>query len=49
MSEAAAERFSALDHQWMAQALQLAEKGLYVTKPNPAVGCVLVHEDRDCC
>ena len=30
----------------MAQALQLAEKGLYVTKPNPAVGCVLVREDR---
>ncbi len=46
MSDAAAERFSALDHQWMAQALQLAEKGLYVTKPNPAVGCVLVREDR---
>jgi diaminohydroxyphosphoribosylaminopyrimidine deaminase/5-amino-6-(5-phosphoribosylamino)uracil reductase len=35
--------FTAQDHQWMAQALQLAEKGLYTTTPNPRVGCVIVN------
>ncbi|HEX6736412.1 MAG TPA: bifunctional diaminohydroxyphosphoribosylaminopyrimidine deaminase/5-amino-6-(5-phosphoribosylamino)uracil reductase RibD [Azonexus sp.] len=34
--------FSAADHRWMAQALQLAERGLWTTSPNPRVGCVLV-------
>ena len=34
--------FSAADHQFMAQALRLAEKGLFTTTPNPRVGCVLV-------
>lgn len=34
--------FSAQDSQWMAQALRLAEQGLYGTSPNPRVGCVLV-------
>ena len=33
---------SAEDSRWMAQALQLAERGLYTTTPNPRVGCVLV-------
>lgn len=33
---------SAVDHQWMAQALHLAERGLNTTTPNPRVGCVLV-------
>jgi diaminohydroxyphosphoribosylaminopyrimidine deaminase/5-amino-6-(5-phosphoribosylamino)uracil reductase len=46
MSGTAVERFTELDHRWMAQALQLAEKGLYSTKPNPAVGCVLVRGDN---
>ncbi len=32
----------AIDSQWMARALQLAERGLYTTSPNPRVGCVLV-------
>ncbi len=32
------------DSQWMARALQLAERGLYTTSPNPRVGCVLVKE-----
>ncbi|MDO8812884.1 MAG: bifunctional diaminohydroxyphosphoribosylaminopyrimidine deaminase/5-amino-6-(5-phosphoribosylamino)uracil reductase RibD [Gallionella sp.] len=36
--------FSAQDSLWMAQALQLAERGLYTTSPNPRVGCVLVRE-----
>jgi diaminohydroxyphosphoribosylaminopyrimidine deaminase / 5-amino-6-(5-phosphoribosylamino)uracil reductase len=33
--------FSAFDHQMMARALQLAERGIYTTKPNPMVGCVI--------
>ncbi len=32
---------SAEDSVWMAQALQLAERGLYTTTPNPRVGCVI--------
>ena len=36
----------AADNQWMAQALRLAERGLYTTTPNPRVGCVLVKENR---
>src|SRR5574340_495815 len=34
--------FSSADHEFMAQALRLAEKGLYTTSPNPRVGCVVV-------
>ncbi len=34
--------FSATDHQFMTQALLLAERGLYTTTPNPRVGCVIV-------
>ena len=37
---------NAADSQWMAQALRLAERGLYTTSPNPRVGCVLVRESR---
>jgi diaminohydroxyphosphoribosylaminopyrimidine deaminase/5-amino-6-(5-phosphoribosylamino)uracil reductase len=36
--------FSAADHAFMARALQLAERGLYSTSPNPRVGCVLVRD-----
>lgn len=35
---------SAADIEFMAQALQLAERGLYTTTPNPRVGCVIVRE-----
>lgn len=35
--------FSAIDHAHMAQALRLAERGAYTTRPNPMVGCVLAH------
>ncbi len=38
--------FSAADHQYMAQALRLAENGLYTTSPNPRVGCVIVKNGR---
>ena len=37
--------FSADDHRYMARALQLAERGLYTTDPNPRVGCVLVKDN----
>jgi len=37
--------FSADDHRWMARALQLAERGLLTTTPNPRVGCLLVGPD----
>ena len=36
--------FSAVDHDYMARALQLAERGLLSTTPNPRVGCVLVRD-----
>jgi len=38
--------FTAADNQWMAQALRLAEQGLYSTSPNPRVGCVLVADGK---
>ena len=38
--------FSSSDHIYMAQALQLAEKGLYSASPNPRVGCVIVNGSR---
>lgn len=34
------------DFQWMAQALRLAEQGLYTTSPNPRVGCVIVKNNQ---
>jgi len=38
--------FSVLDAMHMAQALRLAEQGLYTTQPNPRVGCVIAHGER---
>jgi diaminohydroxyphosphoribosylaminopyrimidine deaminase/5-amino-6-(5-phosphoribosylamino)uracil reductase len=38
--------FSPNDQRYMQQAFTLAKKGLYSTQPNPAVGCVLVKNDR---
>ena len=35
---------NAADHEFMAQALELARRGLYTTTPNPRVGCVLVRD-----
>lgn len=37
--------FSATDHALMARALRLAERGLYTTRPNPVVGCVVAQGD----
>ncbi|HVS24275.1 MAG TPA: bifunctional diaminohydroxyphosphoribosylaminopyrimidine deaminase/5-amino-6-(5-phosphoribosylamino)uracil reductase RibD [Gammaproteobacteria bacterium] len=39
-------RSDARDREHMAEALELAANGLYDTKPNPAVGCVLVKGGR---
>jgi len=36
----------AQDSRWMAQALRLAEQGMYSTSPNPRVGCVLVADEK---
>lgn len=38
--------FSAADHGFMARALQLAQRGLCSTTPNPRVGCVMVRDGR---
>ena len=35
-----------IDYEHMARALQLAANGIYDTAPNPAVGCVLVKDER---
>jgi diaminohydroxyphosphoribosylaminopyrimidine deaminase/5-amino-6-(5-phosphoribosylamino)uracil reductase len=44
MLECASVKFSAQDASWMAQALRLAERGLFFVRPNPAVGCVIVND-----
>jgi diaminohydroxyphosphoribosylaminopyrimidine deaminase/5-amino-6-(5-phosphoribosylamino)uracil reductase len=40
------EAFSAADRLHMAEALRLAEKGLWTTTPNPRVGCVIVNNEK---
>ena len=34
------------DSQWMARAVELARRGLYTTRPNPRVGCVIVKDNQ---
>ena len=36
--------FSDDDYRYMSRALELAERGLYSTSPNPRVGCVIVRD-----
>ena len=36
--------FTQVDHEFMARALALAERGLFTTTPNPRVGCVIVRD-----
>jgi diaminohydroxyphosphoribosylaminopyrimidine deaminase/5-amino-6-(5-phosphoribosylamino)uracil reductase len=38
--------FSPVDQQHMAEALRLAEKGLFTATPNPRVGCVIVRDGQ---
>ena len=33
------------DVRWMRLALELAETALYITAPNPRVGCVIVQDE----
>jgi diaminohydroxyphosphoribosylaminopyrimidine deaminase/5-amino-6-(5-phosphoribosylamino)uracil reductase len=40
------EVFQVYDHALMARAMRLARKGLYSTRPNPRVGCVLAKESE---
>jgi len=35
---------NAADHEYMAHALRLAQRGLYTATPNPRVGCVIVRD-----
>jgi len=36
--------YNSEDHRFMAQAIELAQRGLYTTLPNPRVGCVIVND-----
>ena len=38
--------YTAVDHQWMAEALAEAHKALYLANPNPRVGCVIVKDGQ---
>ena len=38
--------YSAVDHQLMREALAEAQKALYLSNPNPRVGCVIVKEGK---
>ena len=38
--------YSAVDHQFMSQALAEAQKALYLSNPNPRVGCVIVKDGQ---
>ena len=38
--------YSAVDHQFMSEALAEAQKALYLSNPNPRVGCVIVKDDQ---
>ena len=38
--------YSAVDHQFMSEALAEAQKALYLSNPNPRVGCVIVKEGK---
>ncbi|MBU3564517.1 bifunctional diaminohydroxyphosphoribosylaminopyrimidine deaminase/5-amino-6-(5-phosphoribosylamino)uracil reductase RibD [Polynucleobacter sp. MWH-HuK1] len=38
--------YSAVDHQWMSEALAQAQQALYLANPNPRVGCVIVRDGK---
>ena len=38
--------YSAVDHQFMTEALAEAQKALYLSNPNPRVGCVIVKDGK---
>ena len=38
--------YTAVDHQLMSEALAEAQKALYLSNPNPRVGCVIVKDGQ---
>ncbi len=38
--------YSTVDQQWMSQALEQAQHSLYLSNPNPRVGCIIVRDGR---
>ena len=38
--------FSSTDHALMTRALRLAERGVFTTRPNPMVGCLIAHGEE---
>jgi len=38
--------YSAIDHQFMSEALAEAQKALYLSNPNPRVGCIIVKSSQ---
>ena len=38
--------YNAVDHQFMSQALAEAQKSLYLSNPNPRVGCIIVKDGQ---
>ena len=38
--------YTAVDYQWMGEALAEAQKALYLANPNPRVGCVIVKDGQ---
>ncbi|MBU3627599.1 bifunctional diaminohydroxyphosphoribosylaminopyrimidine deaminase/5-amino-6-(5-phosphoribosylamino)uracil reductase RibD [Polynucleobacter sp. AP-Reno-20A-A9] len=38
--------YSAVDHQFMSEALAEAQKALYLSNPNPRVGCIIVKDSQ---
>ena len=38
--------YSAADQEWMSKALEQAQHSLYLSNPNPRVGCVIVREGK---
>ena len=38
--------YSAVDHQFMSEAIAEAQKALYLSNPNPRVGCVIVKDGK---
>lgn len=38
--------YSAIDHQMMSEALAQAQKALYLSNPNPRVGCVIAKDGK---
>ncbi|WP_353432603.1 bifunctional diaminohydroxyphosphoribosylaminopyrimidine deaminase/5-amino-6-(5-phosphoribosylamino)uracil reductase RibD [Polynucleobacter sp. MWH-UH23A] len=38
--------YTAVDYKWMGEALAEAQKALYLSNPNPRVGCVIVKDEQ---